>query len=45
MKSHEFDKSDVESMIDYRCDLKVFLNVRNRIQHEVNMLSIKRDDL
>ena len=45
MKRHEFDESDVEFMIDNMGDSKVFLNVRNRIQHEVNMLTIKRDDL
>jgi len=45
MKSHDFDESEVESLIDNMGDSKVFLNIRKRIQYEVNMLTIKRDDL
>ena len=45
MKSHEFDESHVNVMISHMNDIKTIIDVRDKLQHEVNMLNIKRDDL
>ncbi len=45
VKSHEFDESDVNILIHYMNDAKTLINIRNKVQHEVNMLTVKRDDL
>jgi len=45
MKSNEFDESDVDNLIYCMNDVKTVIRVRDKVQHEVNMLTIKRDDL
>lgn len=45
MKRYEFDEYDVNNFIYYMNDIKGLINARDRIQHEVNMLTVKRDDL
>jgi len=44
MKSNEFE-SDVDNLIYCMNDVKTVIRVRDKVQHEVNMLTIKRDDL
>lgn len=45
MKRHEFDESDVNKLIYYTNNNKALVNLKNQIQHEVNILTVKRDDL
>jgi hypothetical protein len=44
MKSHEFDESYFNILID-NIMILTMINVRNKLQHGVNILSVKRNDL
>lgn len=41
----ELDKFDVDFLINSLSDVKIVYDYKDRLQHEVNLLKIKRDDL
>ena len=45
MKMYEFDESDVNNLIYCMNDVKIVIRARDKVQHEVNILTVKRDDL
>ena len=45
MKRNEFDESDVNNLIYCVIDFKVVINAREKVQHEINMLTVKQDEL
>lgn len=45
MKSHDFDEADVNNLIENMNNIKPLEDVRNDLQHQVNILTVKRDDL